>query len=176
MIIIMKNFSNERAQTTIDYMVGMSIFILSVAFVFQFMNSLFAPFQTASDDVTLAADRASMILVERLLAADRSGAISIIDQGKLDYYNYTRLNYSNKTIYNNNLTNYQKALDELGLLSENIVFDVNMSVTYLNGTIMYMSGPELLENVDIGQTRRLVLIVNSTTGYQERAVVFVRVW
>jgi len=172
----MEKFFNDRAQMTIDYMIGISFFLLSVAFVFQFMNSLFAPFQTASDDVTLAADRASTIFVERLLAADKSEALSVIDKGKLNYYNNTKLNYSNKTTDSTNLTNYQKALDELGLFSENIIYEVNISVTYLNGTKMYMNGPELLENVDIGQTRRLVLIVNSTTGYQERAIVFVRVW
>jgi hypothetical protein len=172
----MERFSNERAQTTIDYMAGMSIFLLTVTFVFQFMTSLFAPFQTASDDVTLAADRASTVLVERLLIADKSGALSIIDDGKLIYFNNTRLNYTNKTIDSNNKTNYQNVLDDLGLLSEHIIYDMNMSVTDLNGSKMYISGPELLENVDIGQTRRLVLIVNSTTGYQKRAIVFVRVW
>ena len=172
----MERFSNERAQTTIDYMAGMSIFLLTVAFVFQFMNSLFAPFQTASDDVTLAADRASTILVERLLIADRSGALSIIDEGKLNYFNNTRLNYTNKTINSNNKTNYQNALGDLGLLSDYIIYDMNMSVIDLNGSKMFIGGPELLENVDIGQTRRLVLIVNSTTGGQERAIVFVRAW
>ncbi|MBU4139531.1 MAG: hypothetical protein KJ729_06290, partial [Euryarchaeota archaeon] len=65
---------------------------------------------------------------------------------------------------------------ELGLLSENIIYDVNMSVTYINGTKMHISGPQLIGDVDIGQTKRFVLIVNSTTGYQERAIVYVRVW
>ncbi len=172
----MERYSNDRAQTTIDYMVGMSIFLLTVAFVFQFMNSLFAPFGTTSDDVTLAADRASTVLVERLLIADKSGAMSIIDEGKLNYFNNTRLNYTNKTTDSNNKTNYQNALDELGLLSEYIIYDMNMSVTDLNGSKMYISGPELLDDVDIGQTRRLVLIVNSTTGNQTRALLYVRVW
>lgn len=172
----MERFSNERAQTTIDYMAGMSIFLLTVAFVFQFMNSLFAPFQTTSDDVTLAADRASTVLVERLLIADRSEALSIIDEGKLNYFNNTRLNYSNKTLNSNNKTNYQNALGDMGLLSEYIIYEFNMSVTDLNDSKMYLSGPELLPDVDIGQTRRLVLIVNSTTGYQQRAIIYVRVW
>jgi hypothetical protein len=161
---------------TIDYMAGMGIFLLTVAFVFQFMSSLFAPFQTTSDDVTLAADRASIVLVERLLIADRSEALSIIDQGKLNYFNNIRLNYSNKTTDSNNRTNYQNALNDLGLLSEYIIYDMNMSITYLNGTKMYLGGPELLKYVDIGQTRRLVLIVNSTTGYEQRAIIYVRVW
>lgn len=147
----------------------MGIFLLSVAFVFQFMYSLFIPFQSSSDEVTLAADRASTVLVERLLAADRSGAVNVIDREKLYYFNNTKLNHSNEIGYKN-------ALRELGLFSNEIIFDMNMSVAYLNGTIMNQSGPELPENTDIGKTRRLVLIVNSSTGYNETAVISVRVW
>ncbi len=83
------NVKGEGAQITIDYVAGMSIFLLTVAFVFQFMYGLFTPFQSGSDEVTLAADRASTILVERLLVADRAGAMSVIDQGKLIYFNNT---------------------------------------------------------------------------------------
>ncbi|KCZ71764.1 hypothetical protein ANME2D_01819 [Candidatus Methanoperedens nitroreducens] len=160
---------SDSAQITIDYVTGMGIFLLSVAFVFQFMYSLFIPFQSSSDEVTLAADRASTVLVERLLAADRSGAVNVIDREKLYYFNNTKLNHSNEIGYKN-------ALRELGLFSNEIIFDMNMSVAYLNGTIMNQSGPELPENTDIGKTRRLVLIVNSSTGYNETAVISVRVW
>jgi len=161
----------EGAQVTIDYVAGIGIFLLTVAFVFQFMYSLFAPFQSGSDEVTLAADRASTILVERILAADRAGAGSVIDQGKLYYFNNTRLNRSDQTNYNN-------ALGELGLFSKEIIFDVNISVANLTypSSPMNQSGPELPENIDIGQTKRLVLIVNSSTGYNETIIISVRVW
>ena len=36
------------------------------------------------------------------------------------------------------------------------------------------ANPDL--NLDIGQTRRLVLIINSSTGYSETAFISVRVW
>ncbi|HWR26334.1 MAG TPA: hypothetical protein VN316_00495, partial [candidate division Zixibacteria bacterium] len=153
---------------TIDYVAGMSIFLLTVAFVFQFMYGLFTPFQSSSNEITLASDRVSTILVDRLLA-DRSGALSVVDQSKLFYFNNTKLNYSNRTSYKN-------SLGELGLNSSEIFFDMNISVARLNESIMNQSGPELPEKLDVGQTRRLVLILNSSTGYNESAYILVRVW
>ncbi|MCZ7402960.1 MAG: hypothetical protein O8C61_12125 [Candidatus Methanoperedens sp.] len=162
---------------SIDYVAGMSIFLMAVAFVFQFMYGIFTPFQPGSDEITLAADRASTILVERLLVADNAGAMSVIDQGKLYYFNNIKLNHSNQTAYNSNLS-------ELGLFSPDAtsIFDINVSVAYKNGTLMNQTGltnpggPPLPENTDISQIRRLVLIVNSSTGYNETAILSVRVW
>ncbi len=159
----------EKAQINIDYVAGMSIFLLTVAFVFQFMHGLFIPFQSSSDEITLASDRASTILVDRILAADRSGALSVIDQGKLYYFNNTKMNHSDGAAYRN-------ALGELGLNSNEIIFDMNLSVTGLDGSIMNQSGPDLPEKQNVGQTRRLVLILNSSTGYNETAYISVRVW
>ncbi len=166
-----KDVKGEGAQLTVDYIAGMSIFLLTVAFVFQFMYGLFTPFQSGSEEVTLAADRASTILVERMLVADRVGAMSVIDQGKLIYFNNTKLNVSNQTSYTNTLR-------ELGLFSNESVFDLNISVanlTYPNKP-MNQSGPELPDNLDVGQTRRFILIVNTSTGYNETAIISVRVW
>ncbi len=162
---------SDCAQITIDYITGIGIFLLSVFFVFQFMHGLFIPFQSGSDKVTLDADRAATVLVERFLHVDKSGELNVIDQGKLYYFTNTRLKYSDQTSYND-------ALRELGLFSNEAVFDLNISVanlTYPN-TPMYQSGPALPETTDIGQTKRMVLIINSSTGYNETAILLVRVW
>ncbi len=148
---------------TVDYMAGIGIFLLAVAFVFQFMYSLLIPFQSSSDEVTLAADRASAVLVERMLNTN-TGALNVIDQGKLYYFNNTKLNYSDKTTYTNTLR-------EIGLFSNENFFNLNVSVAYTNGTIMNQSGPALPDNTNIGQTKRFVLVANS--GY---AVISLRVW
>ncbi|MCG2727035.1 MAG: hypothetical protein L6244_00065 [Candidatus Methanoperedenaceae archaeon] len=157
---------SDSAQITIDYIAGIGIFLLSVVFVFQFMYGLFIPFQSGSDTVTLAADRAGTVLVERMLAADKPGAMNAIDQGKLYYFNNTRLNDSN----------YLNTLRELGLFSNETVFDLNVTVTNMSGALINKSGPALPDNTDIGQTKRLVLIINSSTGYNETAILSVRVW
>lgn len=165
----MNYVKSESAQITIDYIAGIGIFILTVAFVFQFMYGLFIPFQSDSDEVTLAADRASTVLVERLLNAEKSGALNVIDQSKLYNFNNTKLNYSNKDAYND-------ALREIGLYSSETAFDLNISVANLTGGLMNQSGPGLPDDTDIGQTKRMVLIINPSTGYNETAIISVRVW
>lgn len=168
-------FKNDNAQVSIDYIAGIGIFLLSAFFVFQFICGIFIPFQSSSDQATLAADRAGTVLIERMLHADKSIELNVIDQGKLYYFNNTRLNYSNQT-------NYTAALREIGLFSNESVFNINITVTnltYLNKPAikpMNQSGPALSKTTDIGQIKRLVLIVNPSTGYNETAVISVRVW
>ena len=57
-----------RAQTSIDFLVGMSVFLLTVAFVVAFLPSVFEPFTAADEGDTLAADRTAALLAEHLLA------------------------------------------------------------------------------------------------------------
>jgi hypothetical protein len=166
--------NRDRAQMTIDYVVGMGIFLLSILFVFQFIYGLFVPYQSGSDEVTLAADRTSSLLIEHILAADRSITLNVMDQGKLYYFINTKMNYSSQTHFED--TEYNKALREVGLFSNDSIFDLNISVAYLNNTIIYQSGPILPENTRIGQTKRIVMIINSSSGYNETAIFSTRVW
>ncbi len=160
----------DSAQISIDYIVGIGIFIVAITFVFQFMFTIFAPFQSNSDEMTLAADRASTIIVERLIKAEKSGTLNVVDQGKLYQLNNSKLNYSNQTAYNN-------ILSEIGLISREMSYDLNMTVSYTNnGTLLNFSGPALPTHADIAQTKRFVLITNSSTGYNQTAYISVRVW
>jgi hypothetical protein len=186
---------SDSAQVTIDYIAGIGIFLLAVVFVFQFVSGLFIPFQSGSDKATLAADRVATVLVEQMLHADTSGALNVIDQGKLYNFNNTQLNYSNQAAY-------KQTIASLGLNNSEIFFDMNVSVTnltsannqsspvymynlYSNSTFAYstsattpmnQSGPALPYNIDTAQTKRLVLIINPSTGYNQTAILSVRVW
>lgn len=162
---------NENAQVTIDYITGMGIFLISVAFVFQFTNTLFIPFHSGSDEVTLSADRASTVLVERTLRAGGAETMNVIEQSKLESFIDTKLNTSDND-------NYTNGLRELGLFSNFIIFDLNVSVANLTNpdAPMYSGGLELPDNTNVGQASQLVLVVNSTTGYNETAIISVRVW
>ncbi len=154
---------SESAQITLDYIAGIGIFLLAVFFVFQFVYGLFIPFQSGSDKATLAADRAATVLVEQMLHADSSG-LNVINQSKLYSFN----------------ANDPNTLSSLGLSSAQTVFDLNISVTNLTDvnclTPIYQSGPTLPDNTDVGQTKRLVLIINSSSGYNQNATLSVRVW
>ncbi|PSQ46058.1 hypothetical protein BRD15_10170 [Halobacteriales archaeon SW_6_65_15] len=60
--------SSRRAQTSIDFVVGMSVFLLTVAFVVAFLPGVFEPFTTSDEGDVLTADRTASLLVEQLLA------------------------------------------------------------------------------------------------------------
>ncbi|UIO98513.1 hypothetical protein Hbl1158_08035 [Halobaculum sp. CBA1158] len=60
----------DRGQTTIDYAIGVSVFLLVVAFVFAFSPSLTAPFTGDATDAVVVADRSADRLANDLLVAD----------------------------------------------------------------------------------------------------------
>jgi hypothetical protein len=57
-----------RGQTSIDFVVGMSVFLLTVAFVVAFLPGVFEPFTASGAGDTLASDRTASLLAEQLLA------------------------------------------------------------------------------------------------------------
>ena len=62
--------ADERGQTAIDFVVGMGVFLLAVAFVFAFVPSMFAPFFAPGIGDPVTADRAANYLAEDRLAVD----------------------------------------------------------------------------------------------------------
>lgn len=170
---VLKNYEqlNDTAQINIDFIVGIGLFLISIFFVFHFINGIFIPFQSSSDQMTLSADRASTIIVERMLHMDGTPELNVIDQEKLNILNNTKLNFSDPTAYND-------TLNEMGLVSRETSFDLNMTVAYITDqlALVNQSGPPLPGYTDIGQTNRLVLILNSSTGFNKTALLSVRVW
>ncbi|WP_372912727.1 hypothetical protein [Salinigranum sp.] len=62
----------RRGQTTIDFAVGASIFLLSVAFILAFVPGMLEPFGTSLQEETVSADRiATQISNDLLTAGDR---------------------------------------------------------------------------------------------------------
>jgi len=57
-----------RAQTTLDFAIGMSVFLLAVAFVVSFLPGMFQPFEAGGGDEIVAADRVANQLSRSLLA------------------------------------------------------------------------------------------------------------
>ena len=60
----------DRAQTGIDFLVAMSVFLIVVGFVFAFVPSMFAPFGGSGVDDALIADRSATQLAESVLVAE----------------------------------------------------------------------------------------------------------
>lgn len=58
-----------RGQTTIDYVIGVTLFLLVVAFVFAFVPTTFAPFSSDDGRLLVVADRTADHLTDDLLVA-----------------------------------------------------------------------------------------------------------
>lgn len=58
-----------RGQTALDLLVGMSVFLLTLGFVFGFVPGMFDPFVSPAIADTVTADRGAAVLVEDVLAA-----------------------------------------------------------------------------------------------------------
>jgi hypothetical protein len=58
----------ERAQTTLDFAIGASIFLLAVAFVFGFVPTMLDPFTSSEDGRLVLADRTAQHLADDALA------------------------------------------------------------------------------------------------------------
>ena len=59
-----KMLKDERGQLSIDFLVGISLFILALLFMAHFIPGMFVPFQTETIDLNSVAYRTSVILVE----------------------------------------------------------------------------------------------------------------
>ncbi|WP_135851369.1 DUF7287 family protein [Halorussus salinus] len=66
---------SSRAQTSIDFVVGMSVFLLTVAFVVAFLPGVFEPFTATGSGDVLAADRTAGLLAEQVLADPASPGV-----------------------------------------------------------------------------------------------------
>lgn len=61
---------DRRAQTTLDFALGVTVFLLTVAFVFSFTPGMLEPFTASTQQETAAADRLADQLAQEMLVAD----------------------------------------------------------------------------------------------------------
>ncbi|WP_331232906.1 DUF7287 family protein [Natronorarus salvus] len=76
---------NARGQTGIDFLVGATVFLIAVGFVFAFVPSMFAPFFTGGTGDTLTADRAATQLAEKELVVDPSSP-AVLNESSVDEF------------------------------------------------------------------------------------------
>ncbi len=152
---------DDSGQLSIDYIVGVSIFLITFIYVGAFIPGMLLPFQSTSDELTGMADRVSVALVMDYLVDDPSRP-NVVNTTKL--YNFL----------NNELdgSNISGTADKLGLRSSVKSYNLNVSLKYMNGTSR-VNGTELPDFANIAQTKRVILI-NSTSN--ATAILAVRVW
>ncbi len=154
---------DSKGQMQIDYIIGISIFLSTIIFVFSYTSGLFIPFQSNSDEITLIADRIATNIVEQTLSAQEPQNINLLNGRKVSNF------------FSDMSGNYKGILDIYGLNGTYLNYDLN--VTIGNQTsILYSGGKELPDYNNIGQTKRIVMLRNETTGNTLMAVLSVRVW
>ena len=124
--MIVSSMQNERGQVSLDYIIGITLFIVAFLFVYNLLTSLLLPFQLNADEVKPMAERASTVLVE-----SSSGlAISESNPNVIDIEKVRQLDSDL-----NDPSIYETKLRELGLSTANINYNINVSLRYINNTL-----------------------------------------
>jgi hypothetical protein len=170
-----KNLIAESAQVSLDFIIGMSTFIVAIFFIYSILNSLFIPFQSTSDESKAMADRVSTVLVESPNTANGL-ANSASNPNILDKSNIVQLN---NDLSDSNSITYQDKTNNLGLNTSNVRYKLNVSLRYFNFSIYpNESSPLLLageisdEYASTAQTLRFVYI----SADSQRLILLVKVW
>lgn len=151
-----KAINNCEGLVSIDYIVGISIFIISIFFLFNVLTSMFIPFESTSDELKAMSNRISTTLVE-----SPSGLITnalnpnIIDPAKVSELNESL----------NDPLKFDAKMAELGLYSAETKYKLNISLNYINGDVYKIgSNPMLLggslpdEYTNVAKTSRIVYL------------------
>ncbi len=183
--MVYRNKNNDCGQVSIDFMIAMVIFVLTIAFTFRILTGMFVPFISNTDDLQATADRISVQLVEDSCGLVYDGnspnILLLTGSGSIAELN-SRL-----------ASNYTEVQTEMGLVHDlgggkTWSNDVNVSLTYFNHTDvspelypdnsipLLQGGPVVLDYDIIAQTKRIVTINRNTTSIGETLILSVRVW
>jgi hypothetical protein len=173
-MLIRRNPLNDVGQISIDYIIGVSIFIITFFFLYSILDSLFLPLQANSDEVQPMAERVSSNLIESTanLLADDSSIPNIINETKAEELN---LNLSG--------SQYEDKLSEMGLNTTNLRYNLNVSLRYFNDTLYPNASNATLnggsipdESTKVGQIVRFVCLQQDPPNECKRLKLVVRVW
>ncbi|MBN2109791.1 MAG: hypothetical protein JW705_01705 [Methanosarcinaceae archaeon] len=156
---------DNDGQMHIDYLIGIAIFLVSIIFVFSYTAGLFTPFQSNSDEVTLIADRISTDLIEQSMSAGDPRTPILLNGMKVDIF------------FNEMNADYESIIDHYGMNSSFLTYELNVTLQNISaGNLEYSAGKPLPLQGNIGQTKRLVMVSNESTGNNVQAMLAVRVW
>jgi hypothetical protein len=168
-----RNFTADSAQVSLDFIIGMSTFIVSIFFLYSILNGLFVPFQSTSDESKAMADRVCTVLVESPNTTNGL-AISALNPNILDKSSIVQLN--NDLI---NTITHKNKLNNLGLMTSTLKYKMNVSLRYFNYSLYpNASSPLLLggeisdEYTSTAQTIRFVYLPADS----QRLMLLVKVW
>ena len=169
-----RSYTDNSGQLSLDYLIGITIFLLTFIFVFAFIPGMFSPFHSNSDEITMAADRAAAVLVENVLATGSAGNKQpcILDSATIAQFNTDLSNPSTST----------QLRQSLGLnMSGTTQYNLEVVIEEQGKSAVVMNNGERPGTTNVGQSKRYALIRDQTASgidvYPGRAaIVTVRVW
>jgi hypothetical protein len=168
----------ERGQTTLDFAVGVSVFLGVVAFAFAFAPTMFAPFDSDTGSNSVVADRSADRLAADVLAASPDDPSVLDGRCTQGFFNGT---VPSDCRYNT--TDLDDALGVGATTRVNVTIRNESSsrndsaIRRLGGTRLAAGDPPTT-TADVVVARRVVLLPGSDDAAfpQERNHLLVRVW
>jgi hypothetical protein len=157
-----------RAQTTMDFAVGIGIFLVALALVFGFLPSVFAPFQTQTGANAVTAERSADRLASDLLVEDPARPVALNDTCTASFFNTSGSDPAGCR-YDSDAADLTDALGVRSLVNVNVTVQNASSIRSVAATTL-AAGPEVDAGASVVTTRRTV----SVGGEISRLVV--RVW
>ena len=162
---------DKRGQMGIDFIVGISIFMLALLFFVSVISGMFLPFQTETIDLNSVSYRTSVILVEDAGywndgTNDGEDWENNIDSTKriglaIDKMHPNELELNKLTIFRDETEISDKELsNKLGLYriigDSKVYYGFNIVLTSLGGEVLMSRGDEIPEYGDVSSMKRIV--------------------
>jgi hypothetical protein len=157
-----------RAQTSIDFVVGMSVFLLTVAFVVSFLPNVFEPFTATGAGDTLAADRTASLLAEQVLAHPAKPGI-VAPACAAEFFDGDGADGTGDCQFTTDGADLDAALGLSSTTAVNVTIEEDGVVQSAQGVTLAV-GPEPPEDDSVVVSRRIVLL-----GEEDRSL-YVRLW
>jgi hypothetical protein len=176
--LIMRVDRDSSGQISIDFLIGITIFIAAFMFLMVVIPSMFTPFQSNSDELTMMADRVAATLVEKSLVYQQTPTSPLMP-GVVDI----------DTFDNTYKSDLSALYDTIGLDRNKYSIEVLLEWDALNpvtGMTEIQVGDSISDtthnvgNQNVGQSRRFVLVRDSTLAGDDwpgrKAILVVRIW
>jgi len=157
----------DRGQTGFDFLVGMSVFLVTVGLVLSFTPGMFEPFDTETGPGMIVADRSASLLTADLLVEDVTRPGVLNTTCTTDFFDADPDDQSCR--FDANGTELHEALHIDEYRGLNVTVESSGSVMTVDGDRL-AAGPAPPATADVVVGKRSVLIED------ERGVLLVRVW
>lgn len=159
---------SQRGQTTIDYVIGLSIFLVVIVFVLGFLPTIFAPFEADTGGSTILADRSADRLASDLLV-ESPDKPAVLDQECTTEFFDADTNVPSDCRYDVDGADLSTALGTDQFTNLNVTVRSGETISQIDGTSLAVGdSPEGNENVVVAN--RVVFVA----GDQHQ--LYVRVW